>query len=172
MLPLVHLDPTSPFATTEDVDDERAVVRFDVEYEPGELTAVAYSGGAETGRDTIASTSGPTRLVALAESEEVSAGPEGVVFIPIELRDDARALRVRETAQVSVSVEGPAELVGVVSANPVNEEPVTAAGCRTHAGRALAAVRPTGPGTITMTVCADGLETVTATVTAVAADAH
>lgn len=146
--------------------------RFDVEYEPGELTAVAYSDGAETGRDTIASTSGPTRLVALPESEEVSAGPEGVVFLPIELRDAAGTLRVRESTEVRVTVDGPAELAGVVSANPVTEEAVTAAACRTYAGRAIAVVRPTGPGTITMTVSADGLETVTATVTAVATDAH
>ena len=67
---------------------------------------------------------------------------------------------------MSVDVGGAGVLSGLGSANPRTEEPFGASQCTTFDGRALAIVRPTGPGEIEIRVSADGCETVTATVTA------
>jgi beta-galactosidase len=57
---------------------------------------------------------------------------------------------------VTVTVEGAGTLQGLASANPRSEESFTAAACMTYAGRALAVVRPTDVGSITITVAAEG----------------
>jgi hypothetical protein len=67
---------------------------------------------------------------------------------------------------VTVTVEGPAVLLGLGSGNPCTEETFGADTHDTFEGRALAVVRPTGAGTITVTVAAPGCETRTVTVEA------
>ncbi len=62
--------------------------------------------------------------------------------------------------RVTVEVDGPAVLQGLGSANPSTEEGFTDVACTTFDGRALAVVRPTGAGTITLVATADGCEPV------------
>ena len=52
--------------------------------------------------------------------------------------------------KVEVEVDGPAVLHGLASARPSTEEPYTGSSVTTYDGRALAVVRPTGAGTITV----------------------
>jgi beta-galactosidase len=58
-----------------------------------------------------------------------------------------------------VTVDGPGVLQGLGSANPVTEESFTDSTCTTFDGRALAVIRPTGEGSITVTITADGCDT-------------
>lgn len=78
---------------------DRFRAAFETAYEPGELLAIAYRDGAETGRDLLRSATGPV-------------------------------------------------LLGLGSADPATEERFDALERRTYDGRALAVVRPTGPGKI------------------------
>ena len=57
-----------------------------------------------------------------------------------------------------MAVRGAAVLAGMCSANPKTTERFDADTWTTFDGRALAVVRPTGPGTITLSVSSDGLE--------------
>ena len=57
-------------------------------------------------------------------------------------------------------------LAGLGSARPDTEEPFGASRCTTFDGRALAIVRPTGPGAIEIRVEAEGCEPVSLTVSA------
>jgi len=70
-----------------------------------------------------------------------------------------------------VDVGGPGLLAGLGSANPRSEEPFGGSACTTFDGRALAVVRPTGPGEIAVRVEAEGCEPVTVSVRAVAVSA-
>jgi len=67
---------------------------------------------------------------------------------------------------VTVQVSGPGVLAGLGSARPRTQEPFGGSRCTTFDGRALAIVRPTGPGEITVHVDADGCEPVTSTILA------
>jgi beta-galactosidase len=145
---------------------QRYRAEFETTCEPGELVAVAWKGGEEIGRHTLRSAEGPVRLTARADRSEIAAGETDLAFVELVLGDASGVVATTEERTVTVAVEGPGILQGLASANPCTEEPFTDAEHTTFDGRALAVVRPTGPGTITVTAKADGLDPATVTITA------
>ncbi|MEU1972627.1 glycoside hydrolase family 2 TIM barrel-domain containing protein [Microbacterium sp. NPDC019599] len=139
------------------------IARFVTEYRPGELVAVARRDGTETGRHTLRS----AREVALAarpEASEIAA--DGLAFVSITLEDAHGVVPCDADVLVTVEVEGPAVLAGLGTGRAATEEPFSGRSVTTYDGRALAVVRPTAPGSITVTVSADGLATASVSVAA------
>jgi beta-galactosidase len=130
-------------------------------YTPGELVAVAYREGAELGRTALSSATDDVQLRATIDREH----PTDVAFVTIELVDDLGRTSTATDVIVEVTVEGPAVLQGLGSAAPVSDESFLDARCSTYRGRALAVVRPTGTGPVTVAVTTDGLTRATATFT-------
>ncbi|MDT0234844.1 glycoside hydrolase family 2 TIM barrel-domain containing protein [Curtobacterium sp. BRB10] len=137
---------------------------FEVVVEPGTLVAIARDAGSERGRTVLRSATGDTVLTAWAEDTRIGTDSAALAFVPIELRDAAGSLVHAADRRVHVLVEGPANLVAVGSGRPDQRERFDSGTSETYDGRALAIVRPTGPGTITVTVAAEGLAPVTVTV--------
>jgi len=133
---------------------------LDTVYRPGELVAVAYREGAEVGRTALTTASEDVRLAATADRARLRDDDSDLAFVAIELRDGDGRLVPSEGRAVTVEVSGAGVLAGMCSANPKTEERFDAATWRTFDGRALAVVRPTGAGGITVTVASPGLETV------------
>ena len=129
-------------------------------YTPGELTAVAYRAGAETGRTSLTSASGATLLTASTDRTVIRADDTDLAYIAIELRDAAGVLVTGADRAVQVTVTGAGVLAGLGSGNPTTAERFDAATRDTFDGRALAIIRPTGPGTINVTVGSEGHEVV------------
>lgn len=149
------------------VGEQRAFqARFDTTYQPGELIAVAFTGGVETARTALTTASGPVALVVAPEREEVIAGAGDLAYLPIELRDSGGILITDADIPVTVAVDGAGVLQALSSGRPDSAEAFQAPSCQTYDGRALAIVRPTGPGEIIVTVSAPGLEAVTTVVRA------
>jgi beta-galactosidase len=123
-------------------------------YAPGELVAVTYRDGAETGRCTLASASGPVQLDVQVDRERIDATDRDLAYVDIALVDADGNLHSSDDRPVMVVVEGPAVLQGLGSGNPCTEETFGSDTHDTYDGRALAVVRPTGPGAITVTVSA------------------
>ncbi|MGU3643761.1 glycoside hydrolase family 2 TIM barrel-domain containing protein [Microbacterium sp. C23T] len=136
--------------------------RFETEYRPGELVAIARTGGVEVGR-TILRTAGELRLAASVEESEISA--DGLGFVAISLADADGVVAVDTDRLVTVTVDGDAELVGLGTGRIRTEESFAGPSVTTHDGRALAIVRPTGPGSATVTVATDGLASASASLT-------
>ena len=132
------------------------LAEFDLTYEPGELVAVGYCDGVEQGRTSLRSATGPTRLVAVADRRELHADDSDLSFITIELRDEQGNLASANDHLVHVTVEGGGVLQALGTARPDTEERFDAAQCTTFDGRALAIIRPTRAGEITVTVTAEG----------------
>ncbi len=129
----------------------RFLARFRTPYRPGELTAVGYRAGRETGRSTLRS-AGPARLRLNVESEARTADGQDLAFVHIELADDHGTVQTLAKDTVTVAVTGPGELAGFGSAAPATEETFTGDTHTTHYGRALAVIRAADrPGTITVT---------------------
>ena len=63
-------------------------------------------------------------------------------------------LNMDETQRVAVSIEGPGEVIGYGSANPVSEENYYDTEAMTYEGRIRAAVRANGTGKIKVTFTA------------------
>jgi beta-galactosidase len=131
---------------------------FETVYEPGDLEAVARRCGREVGRATLRSAKGPVQLALEADRDVIASHPLDLAFLTLTLVDDQGSLHGCADRSVSVVVEGPGVLQGLGSANPVSEEGFLGSGCRTFDGRALAVVRPTGPGEIMVTVSAEGCD--------------
>ncbi|PXA68056.1 glycoside hydrolase family 2 TIM barrel-domain containing protein [Cryobacterium arcticum] len=121
-------------------------------YTPGTLTAVAYTAGAETGRTSVSSATGPTRLTAAADRASIRGDDTDLAYVAIELRDAAGVLVTGADRAVRVTVAGAGLLAGLGSGNPKTAERFDADTRDTFDGRALAIVRPTGTGDITVTV--------------------
>ena len=125
-------------------------------YRPGELVAVSYQAGVETGRTSLASASGPTTLTVTADRTTLRADDTDLAYLAIELRDASGVLVTGADQLITVEVSGAGELVALGSGNPTTIERFDAPTRTTFDGRALAVVRPTGPGDIEVTVTGDG----------------
>jgi hypothetical protein len=136
------------------------VAEFDLAYEPGELVAVAYRDGLERGRSVLRSAMGTTRLCATPDRTELRADDSDLSFIPIELRDEDGNLASAHDLTVTVTVTGNGVLQALGSARPDTAERFDGSEYTTFDGRALAIVRPTGPGPIAVTIASEAHEPV------------
>ncbi|MCU1518298.1 MAG: hypothetical protein JWQ75_3019, partial [Pseudarthrobacter sp.] len=152
--------------------DHRFRADFELTYEPGELVAVGYIGGAEQGRTTLRTATADVRLTADADRTELRADHSDLSYVAIEFRDPSGTLATNAEHTVAVTVEGAGVLQGLGSARPDTTETYTAASHTSFDGRLLAVVRPTGAGEITVHVSADGFEPVVLGLAASAADAN
>ncbi|MFN8028088.1 MAG: hypothetical protein U0W40_17505 [Acidimicrobiia bacterium] len=122
----------------------------------GELTLVAYRNGAVIARSSLTTATGAVHLQVAADRTELRADDTDLAYVTVTLVDDHGTTWTSADCAVTVSVDGPGELLGLGSANPCTEETFGASAHDTFRGRALAVVRPTGTGTVTVTVSAPG----------------
>jgi len=139
---------------------------FETTYQPGTLVAVAYRDGTEIGRASLVTPVGDVALDVAADRAEIRADATDLAYVSITLVDGNGTTWTSADRAVTVTVDGPAVLLGLGSANPCTEETFGADTHDTFEGRALAVVRPTGPGPITVTVASPGCETRAVTVEA------
>lgn len=146
--------------------DHRFRAEFEVPFEPGELVAIARTAGVESGRDVLRSATGHLALRVTADREEIRATDDDLAYVSIEFADAAGIVPPERDRVVRVEVDGPGELLGLGSARPETTESYLGDEHLTFDGRALAIVRPTGAGRITVTVTSDGVEPRSVVVTA------
>jgi beta-galactosidase len=144
------------------------LARFETAYEPGELAAVARAPGREPERSALRTTSGPLHLQIASDRTEIRADDTDLAYVVIALEDGNGTTATDHDRVVSVAVEGAGVLAGLGTGRPRTEETFGAAGCMTYDGRALAIIRPLQAGEITVTVSADGCDTRSIVVHAVA----
>lgn len=139
-------------------EDRRFRAEFEAVYEPGEIVAVAYRGGGELARTSLVSARGPVCLDTRVDRREIRADDTDLAFVEINLVDAKGTTHATADRAVTVTVEGPGVLQGLGSADPRTEETFATPTHHTYEGRALAVVRPTGAGTITVSVTAAGCD--------------
>jgi beta-galactosidase len=137
---------------------QRYRAEFEETYEPGVLEAVAWRDGAEVGRTALRSATEPMLLDVEADRPVIAAHPGDLAYVTLRLVDAEGALHTARDRRIDVQVEGPGVLQALGSANPATREGFTGTSCTTFDGRALAVVRPTGEGLITLRAEAEGCE--------------
>ncbi len=139
------------------------VAKFDVEYTPGTLTAIAFDeGGRETGRSSLTSAEESLRIIARPEIESVAPGD--VAYLSICIADASGCVESNADELLTVSVEN-GTLLGFGSARPATTERFYSGSYTTYRGRALAAVFRQTPGTVKVTVTGSTLPAATCVVT-------
>jgi beta-galactosidase len=133
-------------------------VRFDVTYQPGVIEAFGYTGGKETGRTRLATTTGPAALHLTADRPLIRAGCGDLAYVTVEVHDSNGQIVKQGEPLVSVEVSGAGALVAIGSGNPLSEEMYVGGQHKTYHGRLLAIICSAAQaGPITVTAQAEGL---------------
>lgn len=135
---------------------------FDTIYEPGRVEAVAYKNGVETGRDVLTTAGDDVKLAidvrTLAGTEadaKLPADGTDIAYVDVSVVDENGVLNMDRKMKVSVSVEGPGEVIGYGSADPKSGENYYDMEAMTYEGRIRAAVRAKGEGLVKVTFRAE-----------------
>lgn len=128
--------------------ENRFTAEFTVEYSPGELTATAIRRGERAETFSLTSAGDAARLA--TRVEHGSAGE--LVFIEIAVVDADGRVDTGADRLIDVRVNGAAVLAAVGSGNPAPADTYDGPEHQTFDGAALAVVRRTGPGAVTVTV--------------------
>ena len=146
-------------------EKDRYKAAFELLWQPGTIEAVAYRSGTVCGRCALTSAAGAPSLSVEPECAEVSFRQRDVVFVPIRAAGENGQTLLQRKDTVSVCIDGPAELLGFGSDDPVTEEGFAAPQHRLYDGRALLVLRPTSTGQITLTAASQTLPAASASIT-------
>ncbi|MCR5678855.1 MAG: DUF4982 domain-containing protein [Prevotella sp.] len=148
------------------VDDPklRNQIRWNnIAYQPGTLQAIARKEGRVVARHTIETTDAtPSRLVAEADNTSWTADGQDLQHVRI-VAADKKGRRVQTTdAPVTFTVDGPAEIIGVINGD-INSDEMTANTNtrRLYNGTCTVILRSTHqPGAVTLVATAPGMKSV------------
>lgn len=146
-------------------DEQEYKVVYEVIYEPGNVTAVSYRNGKESGRYELRSAGKEKRLCLQPEKRSVSLKNQELIFINLSVTDEENRTLYGENPGVELFVEGAGKLIGFGSGAAVTEESYTDTIHTLCDGRAFAVILPTQKGEVTIRTKADGYEAVTEYVT-------
>ena len=116
----------------------------DVNYEPGELKAVAYKDGKEIGEAVMRTAGEPATIRLAPDRKELSARGDDLCYILIEAIDANGVVCPLADNLIRFKVDGPAEIAGVDNGNPLSYEPFQADYRKLFFGKAMLILRTKG----------------------------
>lgn len=138
---------------------------FDVTYAPGTLEARSYVNGELVSTDTLVTTGAPAKIVLRPEKTEISPDGHSLSYVAVEVTDESGLVVPDAAVKLHATVNGSGSLDAFGSSNPITDENYTTGDFTTYQGRAMAIVRSGyDAGSCTVTVSAEGFETVTAVI--------
>lgn len=131
----------------------------DVVYEPGVIEAIGRDAtGAEISRDKRVTAGAPATLELKADSTEMSANPDGLVFVTVSILDANGNPAPLADDEIAFSVEGAGTLEAVANGDQRCLTPFGYDRISAFFGQAVAVVRSNGnPGDIRLSATANGL---------------
>lgn len=135
----------------------------DIEYQPGELKAVAYKDGAVWADETIKTTGTVKQLNITADRVELSADGEDLSFITVQLQDEKGNFVATADNAITFTLEGVGKLIATDNGDPTDFTSFQSETRKAFNGLVLAIVKTktNQPGAIKVTATAQGLESVT-----------
>lgn len=147
----------------QEIDHERGeklLGDWQVPYEPGTITAIAYDeAGNEIARESRCSFGDSFGIRLTADRETLSTGDNELCFLTIETTD-AQGNPVENGADyVRVDLSGPGRLLGMDNGDSTDSDEYKTNVRKLFSGRLLAVIGSTGePGEIRVTVTGEGLQ--------------
>ena len=131
----------------------------DVTYEPGELKAVAYKGGRQIGEAVMRTAGEPAAIRLTPDRTQLAATGEDLCYVLVEALDKNGTLCPLANNLIRFRIEGPAEIAGVGSGNPLSLDPFQADYRKLFFGKAMLILRTKEGqgGTVRILAEGDGL---------------
>jgi beta-galactosidase len=132
-----------------------------VEYQPGELRAVAYDTEGKVAKECVVRTAGPAAAIRLtADRDSVTADGKEMAFVTVDILDAAGELVPRADDAVTFTMDGPMDIVAVGNGDSTNTTPFASHTRNVFNGKCVAYLRsrPDQPGIATLQATAKGLE--------------
>jgi len=140
-------------------------LNWQVPFQPGTLKAVATRGGKEVASDVLRTAGKAAKIVLLTDRPTLGTAFDEVANVEIQLLDANGTLVPNADDLIQFTLSGPGKILGLDSGNIISSEPFQASERKAFQGRALAILRATGPGEITLTASVAGLAPSTVKVT-------
>ena len=139
---------------------------WDVDYQPGELAVKGYNNGVEVSSDIVKTSGGAALINAVADQIQFSGKTKGLSQVEIQVTDVQGNPVYKAENEIKVEVSGPAKLLGLESGSLASHESYQSDQRKAQHGRIIAYIQTAGtPGKIPVTISADGLKSVTLTLT-------
>ncbi len=133
--------------------------RWDVDFAPGSLRAVARDAAGKTvATDELRTAGVPAAIRLIAESPSVGTGFDAIGFVRVEVVDARGVVVPTASDRVRIAVEGPATLAAYDNGSPVEHTMFGEAERPVNAGHALAMIRGESAGTVRIRATAPGLK--------------
>ncbi len=141
-----------------DIVDAYRIRWFDVPYEPGELTVVAYKNGEKIGEATVKTAGEAKQLRLTPDRNTLKADGMDLCYITIEMVDENNVVCPLAMDNLEFSVNGAAKLMGVANGNSMGHDSFTDATHPLFYGKAVAVLRniPGQAGIATLSVKSEG----------------
>lgn len=133
---------------------------YQVNYEPGQLLAIGYSGGKEAGRWELRTAGAPAAARISVDRKQIAANGQDLAYVTVELVDalGTPVYSRRDERRVKVRVMGAGRLAGMGNGDPQDASSLQSGDRKTFHGRAVAVVQAgTRAGQITVEIEIDGL---------------
>ena len=132
-----------------------------VPYQPGRIEAVAYKDGKEIARHRIETAGDAKKLTLAADNADWKADGMDLQHVHVQAVDSKGRRDYSKASPLSFSVEGPAEIVGVINGDINSEELSVGNSRRLYEGSAVVILRSTpGAGEVTLSVSSPDFKTV------------
>ncbi len=136
-----------------------------VPYAPGVLEAIAYSGGSLLARKRLVTVGAAAKLRIRPERAQTGSRRIDLSYVAIDVLDAQGRRLPDEQRKLSLTIDGPAELVGFGSGNPQAVGSFQSSNAQSFKGKALAILRGRGTkGSVRVTAHSDGLPSASAVV--------
>lgn len=130
---------------------------YEITYEPGNLLAISYKNGVETGREELWTAEPQVELEVSCEENVLKADGADLAFITVKLVDKKGIENLWEEKKITVDVEGAGSLQGFGNADPRAIGSYDDTVWKTYDGYVMAVVRAgTKPGQVKVRFSAEG----------------
>lgn len=140
--------------------------RWSVQFAPGEVRAVCRDAGVTNVADTLRTAGAPTAIELTPDRPTVGSTFDDLVYVRARVVDANGVTAPGADPLLHFKVTGPGVIVATDNASNVEHTPFSSHDRKADAGTAVALVRGSGAGAITVEASADGLKAGTATLRA------
>lgn len=147
---------------------ETFTATFEVPYQPGELKAVGYKNGRETGSFSLQTADSRVEMDISCDRTRIKADGADLSYLTISFKDECGRINLNTIKEVTIQTEGCGTLQGFGSADPQTQNSYDNPAWTSYDGHLLAAVRAGHEkGVIKVSLSSEGCKTKTVEITTV-----